>query len=54
MEYSYAPDEYLKQLKAYYALEKLSFSQDDGRETVLNMRRKGRKASAALRIRQTP
>ena len=37
MEYTYAPDEYLKQLKAYYALEKLSFSADDDRETVIRL-----------------
>ena len=36
MKYTYAPDEYLKQLKAYYALEQTSFSAGADRETVLN------------------
>lgn len=35
MNYTYEPEEYAKKLAEYYELEKLSFSPDDGRETVL-------------------
>ncbi|MCR5663359.1 MAG: hypothetical protein K6G17_00600 [Oscillospiraceae bacterium] len=33
--YTYPPEEYAKQLRAYYELEKLSFSREDGKEAVL-------------------
>ena len=35
--YTYAPDEYPKQIETYNELEKVSFSADDDRETVLSV-----------------
>lgn len=35
MTYTYPPEEYARQLHTYYALEKLSFSPEDSRETIL-------------------
>ena len=35
MNYTYEPEEYAKLLGEYYELEKLAFSPDDGRETII-------------------
>ena len=35
MNYTYSPEEYADKLKEYYELEKLSFTPDDSRETIL-------------------
>ena len=35
MDYTYLPEEYAEKLKEYYELEKLSFSPEDSRETIL-------------------
>ena len=35
MNYTYPPEEYANKLKEYYGLEKLTFSPDEGRETVI-------------------
>ena len=35
MNYTYPPEEYANKLKEYYGLEKMTFSPDEGRETVI-------------------
>ena len=49
MEYSYSPDEYLKLIREYEALERMSFSSEDDRDTVIGVleeRSKGKREVA--------